>query len=305
MKNIITPISRDLIKQELTQDKWCRNTNFGNRSIYIISHLNAPQTMQEIGRLREISFRDSGGGTGKSIDIDDFDISKNPYKQLIVWDNDDEQIVGGYRYLEGPSITFDENNVPNIATAELFHMSDEFKQQILPHTIELGRSFIQPAYQAGTDPRKGLFSLDNLWDGLGALVVNYPKIKYFFGKITMYTSFNVEARDLILYFMQRYYPDTNAWVNPIKPVLLQTDPQKLEATFSGQNLEEAFKTLQKSVRVLGENVPPLISAYMKLSSSMKSFGTAINTHFGGVEETAILITISDIYSNKKERHIQY
>ncbi len=304
MEKIIDPIDKNIIKAELKREYFLRNTNFGKREIYVITDKTAPHVMQEIGRLREISFRESNGGTGKSVDIDEFDISENPYKQLIVWDTEEEEIVGGYRFLEGNEVAFDSNGMPELATTELFNMSEKFVKEYLPLTIELGRSFIQPHFQSTTDPRRGMFSLDNLWDGLGALVVKYPNIQYFFGKLTMYTTYNVKARDIILYFMKKYFPDNENLVMPIHPVLFQTPIEELEAVFTEEDVDAAFKEMNKAVRANGENIPPLISAYIKLSSTMKSFGTAVNEGFGGVEETGILIKIDDIYEAKKERHIK-
>jgi len=301
METITAPIDRALLKTELTADNFLRKTNYGNREIYSVTYHNAPNILQEIGRLREISFREAGGGTGKTIDLDDYDLCEVPYRQLIVWDKDDEEIIGGYRYLEGSVIPV-VNGVPQIATAKMFHFSQEFIQDYLSQTIELGRSFIQPKYQSS---RNGLFSLDNLWDGLGALVVHNPNVDYFFGKVTMYTTYNVTARDYLLRFMNLYFCDEKRLVTPIEPVNLVTDLNEIDDYLKGLSLEDAFKAINKKTRDLGENIPPLISAYIKLSSTMKTFGTAINKGFGDVEETGILVKISDIYEDKKARHVTW
>jgi len=169
--------------------------------------------------------------------------------------------------------------------------------------IELGRSFVQPLYQPAYNIRRGMFALDNLWDGLGALVIENPKVRYLFGKVTMYTSFDALARDLILFFLQKYFPDKEKMVEPIHPLEIKTSEKILNSIFTGCNYKEDYKILIQKVRKLGENVPPLVNAYMNLSSTMKTFGTAMNEHFGHVEETGILVTMSDIYDIKKERHI--
>ena len=299
MEAIIKPVDRSLLKAELTSDKFLRKTNYENREIYSVTHHNAPNVLQEIGRLREISFREAGGGTGKAVDLDAFDLSEIPYRQLIVWDNDEEEIIGGYRYLEGSVVPIIDG-IPQIATSKLFHFSQKFIQEYLPQTIELGRSFIQPKYQSS---RNGLFSLDNLWDGLGALVVHNPDVDYFFGKVTMYTTYNITARDYLLQFMNLYFYDAERLITPLEPVQLVTDLNEINAYYNGLPLEDAFKAANKKIRELGENIPPLIGAYIKLSSTMKTFGTAINTEFGDVEETGILIKISDIYEEKKSRHV--
>jgi len=142
-----------------------------------------------------------------------------------------------------------------------------------------------------------------LWDGLGALTVEHPEMKYFFGKVTMYTNFNQEARDLLLYFMRKYFRDTENLVRPIQALDIHLDEARFKQLLSGTSYEEDYRILSRRVRDLGEHIPPLVNAYMSLSPSMRTFGTAINPTFGGVEETAIIITIADVYETKKARHI--
>ncbi len=303
MQHIIPPISRDLLKKELTKDKLLRKSNFNNKDIYIFTAHNAPNLMKEVGRLRELTFRNSGGGTGKDLDIDKYDISDNPYNQLIVWDPGREEIIGGYRYMLGSEAAIDKTGKVQIATTGLFNLSEKFINEYLNDTIELGRSFVQPNYQMRAAGRAGMYALDNLWDGLGALIINHPEIKYFFGKVTMYTNYNRYARDLILYFLKTNFPNKQNLVTAINPIKLDVDEAKLAKLFTGNNYNENYKILSKLVRKQNELIPPLINAYMNLSSTMISFGTAINTTFGEVEETGILITIKDIYEKKKERHI--
>ena len=301
MENIIEKVSKEALVSELTRDKYVRRTNNGNNEIYIITHHDSPHVMREIGRLRELTFRHAGGGTGKEIDIDEFDTSSHPYKQLIVWNPADREIVGAYRYILCRDAEFVNGKV-KLATTELFEFSEQFYREYVNETIELGRSFIQPMYQPGEDRRRGLFSLDNLWDGLGALVIDNPSQKHFYGKVTMYTDFNVEARDYILAFMNHYFPDPDHLVWPIHPVQKETDVSGFLKEIRGLAYKEGHAVLHRRVKQLGENIPPLMNAYMNLSPTMKSFGTAINPTFGGVEETGILVTIKDVYESKKERH---
>ncbi len=302
MQAIIAPIEKAKIEQELTRERWVRKANFGDNDIYIINHHNSPNTMLEIGRLRELTFRSAGGGTGQEVDIDAFDTCEHCYEQLIVWNPADREIVGGYRFIHCGKLDRGEDKL-ELATTELFHFTPRFIQDYLPYTIELGRSFVQPDYQPSVNNRKGLFSLDNLWDGLGALVIDYPDVKYFFGKITMYNHFDAEARDLILYFMKSYFPDKEKLVYPIEELDYKTDISAHLGIFDGLPYKEGHKVLNQFVRKKGENIPPLVNSYMNLSATMKSFGTSLNHHFGDVEETGILVTIEDIYDSKKERHV--
>jgi len=303
MKKIIQPIDPELIQQELTKDKFVRITNNGNKEIYIITHHNSPNVMQEIGRLREVTFRDAGGGTGKEVDIDKYDTAEIPFKQLIVWSPEDKLILGGYRYLQGKDIKTDKDGKVISPTAGLFKYSSKFIEEFLPHSIELGRSFIQPFYQATFNIRKGIYSLDNLWDGIGAMIVDNPDLKFFFGKMTMYSHFNKKARDMVLYFLNKWFPDTEKLMTPYSPLKYSMGIKELDSIFSNEKYEDDYKALFQQVRALKENIPPLMNAYMNLSPTMRTFGTAINESFGGVEETGILITIEDIYDIKKDRHI--
>ncbi len=302
MRYIIDPVPKEKIKKELTPDKLLRKTNFGNNEIYIITAHDSPNTMLEIGRLREVSFRTAGGGTGKSYDIDRFDTADVPYKQLILWNPEDEEIIGGYRFIKLKDLMEYHHTIETAFTG-LFKLSDKFTEEYLPYTIELGRSFIVPNYQSIRYSRKSIYSLDNLWDGLGALVVENPDIKYFLGKITMYGDFNQLARDVILFFMCKYFKDTDNLITPYDPVGITTDTKYLESIFNCTEYIDCYKVLNRKVRELGENIPPLFNSYMNLSPTMKVFGTALNSSFGNVEETAIMITIDDIYPKKKERHI--
>lgn len=304
MKDIIKSLPREEICAELTPDKLLRKTNKGGNEIYVITAHDSPAVMHEIGRLREITFRDAGGGTGKETDIDKYDTAPIPYKQLIVWDPDHKEILGGYRYLLCGEAERDENGEVVLATNRLFHFSKEFIENYLPYTLELGRSFVQPAYQSSKAGAKALFALDNLWDGLGALTVDHPEIKYFFGKITMYTHFHTEARNLIQYFFKKYFRDKDNLVYPKDPVEFDIDIEAMKKLFVGKDYKEDYKILVQNVRQFGENIPPLINAYMNLSPSMKTFGTINNTHFGNVLETGIIVTIKDIYEVKYDRHIE-
>ncbi len=303
MEPIIDAVDKALLVKELTPDKFLRKTNYGDNELYVFTHFDSPNLMREVGRLREHSFRNAGGGTGKSFDIDPFDMAENPYKQLIVWDPKEQEILGGYRYIVGKDAPVDENGTPVLATSQLFYYSDEFKRDYLPCLIELGRSFVVPASQATGSLRRGMFALDNLWDGLGALIVENPQAKYFFGKVTMYRHYNTEARNMIMYFLDKYFKGNDSLIRLIDPLKLDIDHQKMTEIFNGADYDADYKILSKNVRALGENIPPLINAYMNLSPSMKVFGTSINPYFGGVEETAIMVTISDIYAAKSERHI--
>ena len=302
-QEIIQPIAKEILKSELTPERQLRMTNKSHNEIYVITAHNAPNVMKEIGRLREIAFREAGGGTGKDMDIDEFDTCDNCYKQLIVWNPEAEEIIGGYRYLLGTDWDYDEKGQPILATSHMFHFSEKFIKDYAPWTIELGRSFVSLPYQSSRMGAKSLFALDNLWDGLGALTVIKPNVKYFVGKMTMYPSYIRKGRDMILYFLKKHFDDKEKLIIPMKPLEMDTDPKELENLFSGKSFKEDYKVLNGEIRKLGYNIPPLVNAYMSLSPTMKLFGTAINYGFGDVEETGILIAVDEILEEKRVRHI--
>lgn len=301
MDRIIDPIEVSDIEKELTADRFLRISNKGENEIYVLDAHSAPNTMREIGRLREISFRGGGGGTGKGCDIDMYDTMTPPCRQLIVWDPRSKEITGGYRFIFGEDVKV-ENEIPRIATSHMFRFSEKFMRDYLPATIELGRSFVRPEYQSSKAGAKALYALDNLWDGLGALMVRNRQIKYLFGKVTMYPTYDAHCRNLLLYFMHKHFPDSEELIRPIEPLKTGDDPEEMARLLSGSDFREDYKILNHEIRKSGANIPPLISAYMSLSPTMRMFGTAINDEFGNVEESGILITLSEVFEEKKKRH---
>ncbi len=300
---IIDPVETSLIEAELGDGTFMRTTNKGHNEIHVVNGRECPNVMREIGRLREIAFRTAGGGTGKECDIDMFDLMEPPCSQLIVWDPEERVITGGYRFILGKDIRRNPDWSPRIATSHMFRFSDKFLADYLPATIELGRSFVRLEYQSSKAGAKALFALDNLWDGLGALTVIHPEIKYLFGKFTMYPSYNKECRDMLLYFLRKHFPDPDELVRPFNPLHYDFPEEKYCEMFPGHNFKEDYRILNAAIREHGINIPPLVNAYMGLSPTMKIFGTAINDEFGDVEETGIFLTISDIFEEKKQRHI--
>lgn len=303
MEQIIDPIGKELLRAELTANKLLRHTNRGGNELYIIDAHNSPNVMKEIGRLREIAFRAGGGGTGLGVDIDEYDTMEVPYKQLVVWNPDAEEIIGGYRYLHGSDAKFDDKGQPILATSHMFHFSEEFICDFLPRTLELGRSFVAVEYQASRTDTKGLFALDNLFDGLAALTVVLDDAEFFFGKMTMYPSYDRLARDMILYFLDKHFGDRCHLVSAYHPLFMEHNPKLFRELFIEEDFKLDYRILNAEVRKRGCNIPPLVNAYMNLSPTMLVFGTAINHEFGEVEETGILINVNELHEDKRKRHI--
>lgn len=304
MEKIIDPVEVSLLKAELTSDKKLQDTNKGGNELYVITAHDSPNVMREIGRLREEAFRAAGGSSGLSMDIDEFDTMENPYHQIVVWDPDAEAILGGYRYILGPDIRLDENGVPRLATAHMFKFSEEFIRDYLPHTVELGRSFVSLGYQSSKAGAKAIFAMDNLWDGIAAVIMQHPQILFFFGKMTMYPSYNQAARDLILHFLWKHFPDPDELVRPLEPVLPQSSADLMDVILKDRNFKEDYRNLKDAVRRIGTSIPPLVNSYINTSPTMKMFGTAVNHEFSEVEETAILVCFHEMYEDKVSRHIE-
>lgn len=282
MRPVIDKTDPALIEAELTPERMLRRSNKGDNEIYVVDAFNAPNTMREIGRLREIAFRDAGGGTGLECDIDEFDTMKPvPCRQMIVWNPATREIIGGYRFILGEDISF-KDGVPNIATSHMFRFSPEFLRDYLPHTIELGRSFVVLNYQNTGSRPNSIYALDNLWDGLGALVVKYPQIRYLFGKVTMYPEYGAECRDMILGFMHRHFPDPDRLVTPIEQLPTRALSPEIQSRYTGADYKEDYRILNHFIRDHGRKIPPLVNAYIALSPTMRMFGTAVNREFGYV-----------------------
>ncbi len=304
MKEIIPPVERSLIKKELTKQNFLRPTNKAGNEIYDLTALEAPNVMREIARLRELSYRESGGSTGEEMDIDDMDTMPVPYHQLIVWDPENEEIVGGYRYLWLRDCTFTDNGQPFITSAHLFRYTKYFINKYLPVTIELGRAFVQPKYQTREMGMKSLFALDNIWDGLGAVMYNHPEVRYLIGKVTIYPNYDDVARNLIYAYLRRYCFDNRELFMPYNPIDISAEAQEMaDDLFDGEDAKENFQVLMKAIRARGTTIPPMFSAYLNLTPSLKFFGNAVNDELSNVYETGIMVDIEDVYEDKRKRYI--
>ena len=305
MNTIIDPVPVELLKAELTKSKKLEDTNKGHNELYIVTWQDSPHVLTEVGRLRELTFREAGGSTGNAVDLDEYDKMENPYKQLIVWDPDNEAIVGGYRFFYGSDAVFDEKGQPVIASSHQFHFSQKFIDEYLPHVLELGRNFVAPAYQSSKNGSKSIFALDNLWDGLVAIIMKNPNLLYFFGKITVYPSYDHIVRDLIYHFLWKHYGDKDELVRPWddQTIMPDSDPGLMDLVVHKEDLAEDYKLLREAARMRGVNIPPNVTAYISITSQMLMFGTAVNHLMHNIEDTAVLIPFDLIYHEKKMRHI--
>ena len=305
MNTIIDPVPVELLKSELTKSKKLEDTNKGHNELYIVTWHDSPNVVTEIGRLRELTFREAGGATGNAVDLDEYDKMENPYKQLIVWDPDNEAIVGGYRFFYGSDATFDEKGQPIMASAHQFHFSQKFIDEYLPHVLELGRNFVVPAYQSSKHGAKSIYAFDNLWDGLVAIIMKNPNLLYYFGKITLYPSYDHIVRDLIYHFLWKHFGDAEELVRPWEELakMPASDPELMNLIVNQDDMVEDYKLLRAAARMRGVNVPPNVTAYISITSQMLMFGTAVNRLMHDIEDTCVLIPFDAIYNEKKRRHI--
>ena len=305
MKKIIDPVSVDILKSQLKKEYFLRSTNHGNNEIYVVDNTNAPDVLREIGRLREEAFRAGGGGTGQELDLDRFDTDPAyGYKQLVLWDPEAERIIGGYRYALCNNIVYDRFGQPHLTSSHMFQFSRKFINKDLQHTIELGRSFVTLDYQSSKGGAKSIFALDNLFDGLGALMVMYKSsMKYFFGKMTIYSQYPTPAREMIQVFLNKWFGAAHLKrVKLRKPVRVRR-AAKYVKLLTGKTFKDDYRNLKAYVSSFGVSIPPLVNSYMNLSPRMQYFGTGLNDEFGDVYDSGILIPFKYIADDKIRRHI--
>lgn len=302
MKRIIPPVNRELLKAELNSERHLRQTNRAGNELYVVGP-DAVNVIREIGRLREIAFRNDGGGTGEPLDIDKFDTDPAyGYRQLVLWDPEAEEIIGGYRFCLCDEAVYDRNGQPILTSSHMFEFSKKFLRDYLPYTLELGRSFVSVDYQSSKSGSKSLYALDNLFDGIAALGVMYQdRLKYFFGKMTIYPDYQPEAREMVMYFLKKYFGEKADLIKIRKQIKLE-NPRRFHRLFNGKDYKENYKILKTEVLKLGVSIPPLVNTYMNLSPSMIYFGTGINDEFADVLDSGILITFEEMYPDKIDRH---
>ncbi len=303
-KPIIPPVDKALLKAELNQDTLLRTTNRAGNELYVVGP-ESKNVIREIGRLREIAFRGDGGGTGEPLDIDKFDTDPAyGYRQLVLWDPEAEEIIGGYRFCICDNAVYDKNGQPILTSSHMFAFSKKFLKEYLPYTLELGRSFVSVEYQSSKAGAKSLYALDNLFDGIGAISVLYKKtIKYFFGKATIYREYPTEAREMIMVFMKKYFGKGHKLIHIRKEVKVK-NPRRYSKLFKGLEYKDAYKVLKGEIQRMGAFIPPLVNTYMNLSPSMIFFGTGINDEFGDIYDSGILINFHEMYPEKKKRHVE-
>ena len=304
MTPIIEPVAKELLKAELNEKTFLRYTKKAGNEIYVVNAETGPNTLREIGRLREVSFRAVGGGSGKECDLDHFDLEDKACYQLLVWNPEEEEIIGGYRFTRWAEATFFENGQPYVNTEHLFRFSEKFLKEYFPYCLEMARAWVQPKYQSGSMGRKSLYALDNLWDGIGGLVATSPNVKYLAGKVTIYSSSPEMSRKAMIYFLQKFLGHKEGLLVSHHPeTVTESEKNTFDEMFNADNLKDNYKILNNFVKSMGDTIPPLIHSYIELSPTMKTFGTTFDPDFGDAYDTAMIITLDDVYESKRNRYI--
>ncbi len=305
MEQIIDPIPVELLKQELNDKTFLKKTNKAGNEVYVVNYENAPNVLKEVGRLREITFRAVGSGSGTCCDIDHFDVEDRACYQIIVWNPDADEIIGGYRFTRLKDASFREDGQPYINSAKLFKFTPEFVEKYFPYALEMARAWVQPKYQSREMGVKSLFALDNIWDGIGGLIARDPEIKYLMGKVSMFATSPRPSLEAMIYFLEKFCGDKENLISGINPECVCVERKaELDELFCGADLKENYKLLNNYVCSLGDKIPPLIHLYLNLTSSMKTFGTVMDPNFGEEFDTEMIICVDDIYPDKYERYIK-
>jgi putative hemolysin len=292
-KNVIHPVSRKTIKQQLEKNILLGLTS-DRKKIFLIDSFSAPDVLKEISRLREITFRKVSEGTGKKMDLDKYD---SYYKHIVLWDEDELEIVGSYRIGIG-KIIMKTLGVSGFYTSELFVHSSKLQNMLL-HSAELGRSFVQSKYWNTS-------ALDYLWQGIGVFLRDNPQIKYLFGGVSLSKNYSEEAKKNIIYFFNKWFGDnTSLSTAKNKFTIPLADVPELKSIYSSNDFKSEMITLKNLLKHLGYSIPTLYKQYAELceQDGIKFIDFCIDPDFNNCVDSLILVDVSKIKESKKLRYI--
>lgn len=301
-KPIIPPVDKALLREEFARATEWPEASHGAIKLYCID-VGFPAILREIGRLREIAFRSGGGGTGEVLDLDRFDT--DPYyrfRQLVVWDSEEEAIAGGYRFVYGYDVHLNGQGQPDIPSAHIFRFSENFIRDGLPRTMELSRSFIAAQYQRKLDAaRKSIFILDCLFKGIciASRMGNTPDV---FGKVTFYPDYPADAFALLTAAMEKHcYGGED-----IAPVQAYTVPPSTETAqiLTHDDFRSDFRALAATLLKRGQYLPPILKSYINLTTTLKYYGSALNDEFGNVVEMGLRLHMPDLNPDRWPLYFQ-
>ncbi len=292
-RNVAHPEERKSLRDELSSSELLGRTA-DDKIIYLYDYAKKSTILKEVGRLREMTFRKVGEGTGRQRDTDDYD---KYYRHIVLWDDKELEVVGSYRVGQGREIC-DVFGVSGFYTNSLFNFSSDFNE-LLPHSIELGRSFVQSKYW-------GSRALDYLWYGIGAYLKKHSFVKYMFGPVSLSNSYPDEAKKLLIYFYSKYFPAPKKFATSKNPfVLSRHEEEEFEGYFGFENYEEDFRKLKNLLKNYGCIVPVLFKQYSELCEKggvyFSDFG--VDPDFGDCVDGFIIVEIDKILPAKRERYM--
>ena len=292
-KNIVHPTDKKLILNDVNAAETLGETE-DKIKILLVRYEAAPALMREIGRLRELTFRKVGEGTGRKIDLDSFD----PYYQhIVLWDAAALEVVGAYRIAVGDEI-YAQRGIPGFYTSTLFRFSEEF-EKYLPESLELGRSFVQPAYWNSQ-------ALDYLWHGIGAFLAARPQYNYLFGPVSVSASYSAEARELLVYFYRKWFGAEKSPVKAKHRFEFRKDAaDRLGETLKATEYKQAFKELKQNLKHYGYAVPTLYKQYTELcdKGGVNFFDFGIDKDFSDALDGFIFLKVGMVKETKLERYV--
>ncbi len=291
-ETIAHPVDPKALKKSLKNAQLLGQTQDGKK-IFLYDYEEDSPVMHEIGRLRELTFRTVEEGTGTSIDLDAYDTE---YRHLVLWDEEDLEIVGAYRLGECGKLV-EKNGIASLYTSTLFKLKPEI-EAYLPQAIELGRSFVQPKYW-------GKRSLDYLWYGIGAYVAQHPHIKYLFGPVSLSDAYPQNSKELIIGFFNQQLGSHQDLAEALRPVELSKNNQKIaEEVFSG-DYKDSFKKLNALLDLDGVKVPTLFKQYAEVADDKgcRFIDFSIDPDFNACIDALILVELDKLKPKKRERYL--
>lgn len=294
-KSIIRPIDKKILKYEVDMSD-CIGATKDGKKIIITTNSNSPNILSEIARLRELTFRKVGEGTGRMMDMDKFD---KLYSHLIIWDEYTLEIVGSYRIGIGEELLV-KSGIGGFYTSTLFNFSEAFIENILPYSIELGRSFVQEKYW-------NTQALDYLWQGIGSFLSKNPKVKYMFGGVSLSSNYSPYVISLIVFYFKKWFSSVQGLSSAKKNYTLTPKQIKeYSKIFSGLNAKEDMKILKKILALHGFSIPVLYKHYSDLcyEGGVCFLDFGIDPDFNNCIDGLILVDISKIREDKKKRYLE-
>jgi len=289
---IAHPVNRKDLVNELKNSKLIGQTNDGKK-IYLYDYTEDSIVLKELGRLRELSFRKVGEGINKKRDTDKYDIY---YQHIILWDENDLEIVGSYR-IGNSDFIFKNIGVKGFYSNNLFKYNEDFTPY-LKNSIELGRSFVQPKYW-------GTRALDYLWFGIGAYLKNNPNIKYMFGPVSMSAAFPAIAKDMMVFYYNHYYGENADLIEAKLPYQFSNNLNDIKNLFDLNDKKKDFKLLKSTLANMSVSVPTLYKQYSEIAEDggVKFLGFNVDKDFADCIDGFILVEVNKIKDSARKRYI--